>query len=73
MIKLIRAICLALPCLASGCGMDSVNRIVYGTAEGLQRQQCLESPMARKQDCLPAESYDEYQRKRQEANAPPPP
>jgi len=66
MTKAPRLLCLALLlCLASGCGADSWNRIAYGAADGLQRQKCLESPLARKQDCPQAEGYDEYRRKRQ--------
>ena len=65
-----RLLCLALLCLAAGCGADSLSRIAYGAADGLQRQTCMESPVARKQDCMRTEGYDEYQRKRQEAAAP---
>lgn len=54
----------------SGCGADFASRMAYGALGGMQQQTCIESPAARKQDCLQTESYDEYQRKRQEMGAP---
>jgi hypothetical protein len=66
---ILRILSLSLPFLASACGMDSINRMAYGTAASMQQQQCLESPIAQKQDCLQSGSYDEYQRKRQQSTA----
>jgi hypothetical protein len=62
----------ALACLGTGCGTDSfsLSRLAYGAAAGLQQQNCMQSPMARKQDCLQTESYDDYQRKRQALGSP---
>lgn len=68
--KMIHALCLAALGLAPGCSLDSMNRIAYSAASGMQQQRCIESPMAQKQDCMQIESYEEYQRKRSELNAP---
>jgi hypothetical protein len=70
MIKVLRILCLTAVSFGSGCNPPSINRIAYGTMESMQQQNCIESPMTRKQDCLTTESYDEYKRKRQAADAP---
>lgn len=54
----------------AGCGLDNLDRLAYGTAAAIQQQNCLDSPVARKQDCLQTETYDQYQRQRGEADPP---
>jgi hypothetical protein len=71
MMKSTCVICLALAPLASGCSMDSANRLAYRAVQGMQQERCIENPGLSKQDCLRTESYDEYQRKRQEADTSP--
>lgn len=69
MMNLIRVIpVLVWACLASGCGTELASRLAYGAMGGLQQQNCLESPMSRKLDCLQTESYDDYRRKLRETN-----
>lgn len=56
---------LAMAVCTAGCEKDSVRRLTYGTLQGLQRQTCLENNPTQAQDCLRAESYDQFRYQRQ--------
>lgn len=49
----------------AGCSSkgDSINRLLYETGQGYDRQQCLQNPTA---DCKRGKSYDQYQRERKD-------
>lgn len=50
--------------LIQGCSADAVTRTSYETLQNLREQQCDKDLSGR---CPSRESYDDYQRKRQEA------
>jgi hypothetical protein len=49
----------------SGCSPkdEPINRILYNTGQGYDREQCLENPTA---DCGSKKNYDQYKREREE-------
>lgn len=49
-----------LGCSSKG---DSLNRLLYETGQGYDRQQCIENPTA---DCGNKKSYDQYKKEREE-------
>jgi hypothetical protein len=53
----------ALLWLMQGCGNETVKRSAFETLQNVQRQQCLTTM---EQGCPERESYDRYQRQRDE-------
>jgi hypothetical protein len=68
--KSIHALCITFMVLCSGCGNDPFHRLAYSAVQGIGRDQCMEQTTTNKlNDCLKADSYDEYQSKLQELNS----
>lgn len=51
--------------LLCGCSADTAKRTAYETLQNIHQQECMRNST---QDCGERESYDDYQRKREELN-----
>lgn len=61
---------IALLAVVSGCDRDAAKRMAYNAVQGAGRQQCMETTIASQWNhCMKQDSYDDYQRKREEAFA----
>ncbi|MDD5037062.1 MAG: hypothetical protein PHE55_20235 [Methylococcaceae bacterium] len=68
---LITAAFLAILFLLPGCSTDTIKRMAYGSVQSYGQEKCQQNiPSGWSKDCQRKESYDEYQRKRQEVNQP---
>lgn len=67
MANVVRALCLALIILASGCSSDTAKRTAYETLQNVRQRECMKDPSLK---CEKRESYDDYERKRRELDSP---
>ena len=49
--------------LLASCSSDSLKRNAYQSVQTMQQQECLKQPSS---DCPPAESYNKYEKQREE-------
>jgi outer membrane biogenesis lipoprotein LolB len=49
--------------LLTACSSDSLKRNAYQSVQTMQQQECLKQPNS---DCPPAESYNQYQKQREQ-------
>lgn len=55
----------------SACDRDSVRRLAYGTVQNMGQQRCMDTTLSSQwNDCIKSQSYDDYQRKREELAKP---
>ena len=66
MSDVVRALCLAIVVLVSGCSSETAKRTTYETLQNVHQRECLKNPSA---ECEKREYYDDYERKRKELDS----
>jgi len=60
---------MVLAAALAGCSGESIRRVAYGAVQSTGQEQCMNStPAAKSINCIHNMSYDEYQRRRDEAH-----
>ena len=67
MVNVLRALCLVLIVLASGCSSDTAKRTAYETMQNVRQQECIKNPSL---NCGKRENFDDYELKRKALNSP---
>ncbi len=67
MANVFRILCLAITVLASGCSAEAAKRTAYETLQNVGERECMKNPSA---SCEKRETYDDYERRRKELDAP---